>query len=74
MDCLAGEVQAQTSAGDIRINNIVGAVETHTSAGDLQFGSIRGPILGRSSAGDITLSNCQDVVDTKTLLVISRSP
>ena len=60
------DLNTQSSAGNIYIDDVIGTVQIQTSGGNLQFNGVKGPISSRSTAGEITLANCQGMVDIKT--------
>ncbi len=51
---LAGKVDVETSAGDIRIGDVTGVVDAKTSGGQVTVGDVDGDIDLGTSGGDIT--------------------
>ncbi len=51
---LDGNVQAQTSAGDVRFHHVKGSVDVKTSGGTLHLGDIGGWVRASTAGGDIS--------------------
>jgi hypothetical protein len=50
-------IDAATSGGDIKIQNIKGKIETKTSGGDISVSELKGEVEISTSGGDISCSN-----------------
>lgn len=59
-------IDAATSGGDIKIQNIKGKIETKTSGGDISASELKGEVEISTSGGDISCSNLNGDVSLAT--------
>lgn len=64
---LKGELNATTSGGDIKLQDINGRVMVNTSGGDISSGNINGNASFTTSGGDITTGNINGEAEIKTM-------
>jgi DUF4097 and DUF4098 domain-containing protein YvlB len=63
---LTGNIDGETSAGNIRMDDVDGAVEVRTSGGDIQAGKISGKANLSTSGGDIEVASSSNDLDMRT--------
>lgn len=64
---LKGELNATTSGGDIKLQDVNGRVMVNTSGGDISSGNINGNASFTTSGGDITTGNINGEAEIKTM-------
>lgn len=63
---LVGNVDGETSAGNIALSDVEGTVEVQTSGGDVHTGKIRGNAALRTSGGEIDVASSTGALDLKS--------
>ena len=63
---LTGTIDGETSAGNIKLNDVDGSVEMRTSGGDIRAGKITGKGSLATSGGEIEISSCTEELDLKS--------
>jgi len=66
IDDVSGDVQADTTSGQLTLTNLGGAVQAHTSSGSIQLRNIAGEVRATTSSGQITGTGLPHLRDTTT--------
>jgi DUF4097 and DUF4098 domain-containing protein YvlB len=63
---LVGDIEGETSAGDIRIDDVDGSADMRTSGGDIQTGKISGKATLTTSGGEIEVASATGDLSLKS--------
>jgi DUF4097 and DUF4098 domain-containing protein YvlB len=63
---LKGNVNGETSAGDIRLGDIEGTIDVHTSGGNVRAGKVVGDATLNTSGGDIDVISASGDLNVRT--------
>ncbi|MBX2992367.1 MAG: DUF4097 family beta strand repeat protein [Bacteroidetes bacterium] len=63
---IAGSIACETSAGNIRTDDVDGDIDLRTSGGDVRTGRITGKTTVSTSGGDIEVASSLDELDVRT--------